>query len=587
MTDAPPPQPRTAMQELRGIPVSGGSGVGRALLYEEAPDVRAAAARPPRDLEGEVRRLHEAAERAGADLGALHDSLAASRDAVAQIFFAHRAMLTDFLPRLEVAIRAGSSAEHAVQTVIHAAAAKIARVEDPILSQRAKDVIDIGRRLHRALTGAPAATLPDDDADGPVIVLASDLSPSQAVQLRGRNVAAIALEQGGHTGHAAVIIKSLEIPCVMGVQGLIEASSPGQMVWVDGSSGQVVIEPDAAAMERAVDLGLRYDRLEASLLGESHLPAETIDGHRATLLANIEYPFDVEVGIERGAEGVGLYRTEFLYAGAGQLPTEEQHVAAYREALGRLAGAHLTIRTFDFGADKESPLGTSDPEPNPALGVRSLRWCFEHPDAFRVQLRAILRVAAEGDVRVMLPMVASLEELRRARRLLAEAAEELAREGVAHRADLAVGVMIEIPAAAVTADLLAREADFFSIGTNDLIQYDLAVDRMNPRLEPLFRPSHPSVLRLIERTLEAAAEAGIPVTMCGEMGGQSIYAVLLMGMGLRQFSLTPGYIPRVRRLLRGLTLLEARQLAGECLRAATADEVEALLRARVTPVGAG
>ena len=578
---------RSAMLELGGIAVSGGSGVGRAVLYEETPDVRAAAALPPQDVEAEVARLHAAAERAAEDLASLHESLAASRDAIAQIFSAHRAMLTDFLPQLEAAIREGWSAEHAVQTVIHAAAAKIARVRDPILSQRAKDIIDIGRRLNRALTGTSPGDLPSDQPDGPIVVVAGDLTPSEAVQLRNRNVAAIALEQGGHTGHAAVIIKSLQIPCVMGARGLLEAVSPGQMVWVDGSAGQVVVEPDASAMERAVELGLRYERLEASLLEETGLPAETVDGHRATLLANIEYPFDVEAGMERGAEGVGLYRTEFLYENGGTLPSEEEHLAAYREALERLDGGRLTIRTFDFGADKESPLAPDGREPNPALGVRSLRWCFEHPEAFRVQLRAILRVAAEGDVRVMFPMVASLEEVRRARGMLLEAAETLAAQGTPHERDLPVGIMIEIPAAATTADLLAREVDFFSIGTNDLIQYDLAVDRMNPRVEPLFRPTHPSVLRLLQQTINAAADAGIPVTMCGEMGGQSIYAVLLMGMGLREFSLTPGYIPRVRRLLRSLTLLEARRIARDALRLSSSRDVERLLRERVTPVGAG
>ncbi len=575
------------MLDLTGIPVSGGSGVGRALLYEESPDVRAAAAMPPKDVDAEVRRLHEAAEQASGDLGSLHDSLAASRDAIAQIFFAHRAMLTDFLPQLEATIREGASAEHAVQTVMHAAAAKISRVSDPVLSLRAKDVLDIGRRLSRALSGASGDGLPDDQPDGPVVVVARDLSPTQAVQLRGRNVAAIALEQGGHTGHAAVIIKSLEIPCVMGVRGLTEAASPGQMIWVEGSAGRVVIEPDAAAMERAVELGLRYERLEASLLEESDLPAETIDGHRATLLANIEYPFDVDAGMERGAEGVGLYRTEFLYQAGGTLPTEDEHLAAYRDALGRLDGGRLTIRTYDFGADKESPLAPAEPEPNPALGVRSLRWCFEHPDEFLLQLRAILRVAAEGDVRIMLPMVAGLEELRRAKALIDEAAAQLAAAGTNHEPRPPVGVMIEIPAAAVMADVLAREVDFFSVGTNDLIQYNLAVDRLNPRMEPFFRPTHPSLLRLLQTTIEGARAAGIPVSMCGEMGGQSIYAVLLLGMGLREFSLTPTYIPRVRRLLRSLTLIEARRIAADCLRLGTAGEIEARLRERVTPIGAG
>ncbi len=577
----------TAMLEFNGIPVSGGSGVGRALIYEETHDVRAAAALPPRDVEEEVATLERAVQLARNDLAALHESLAANKDAIAQIFTAHAAMLDDFLPLLSSTIRDGVSAEHAVQTVIHAAAARIARVKDPLLSQRSKDIVDIGRRLNRALRGmmpeAPAAAR----EDGPVVIVARDLSPSEAVQLRGRNVAAIVLEQGGHTSHTAVIIKSLEIPCVTGVRELTNVVTPGQMIWIDGSEGRVVVEPDAASMERAVELGQRYERLEARLLEESGLPAETIDGHRVILLSNIEYPLDVEAGIARGAEGVGLYRTEFLYESEGGLPDEEEQLATYRSTLERLKGGRLTIRTFDFGADKESPIAPDEPEPNPALGVRSLRWCFEHQEPFRMQLRALLRVAAEGDVRIMLPMIGSIEELRRAKAIMAEVAAELEAKGVRHEPHPPVGIMIEIPAAAVTADLLAREADFFSIGTNDLIQYDLAVDRMNPRVEPLFRPSHPSLLRLLQGTIQAAEAARIPVSMCGEMGGLTIYTILLLGLGLREFSLTPGYIPRVRRLLRGLTMLEARRLAAECLRMSSADEIEALLRARVTPIGAG
>jgi phosphotransferase system enzyme I (PtsI) len=251
-----------------------------------------------------------------------------------------------------------------------------------------------------------------------------------------------------------------------------------------------------------------------------------------------------------------------------------------------MRGGRLTVRTFDFGSDKDRPEGAAR-EPNPALGVRSLRWCFAHPAAFRVQLRALLRVAAEGDLRILFPMVGSLEELRRAKAMLAQVAEELAEAGIPHGAKPPVGVMIEIPGAALTADTLARECDFLSIGTNDLIQYDLAVDRLNPRVAPLFRPSHPSVLRMIALTLRAAAEVGRPVTMCGEMGGHSIYTALLLGMGVREFSLTPGYLPRARRLIRTLTLDRARALAARCLRLSTADEVERFLLERVAPVGAG
>jgi phosphotransferase system enzyme I (PtsI) len=576
------------MITLTGIPVVGGSRVGRAALHDEAPDAVLARPAVPDDLEAERRRLARALERATEELRRPRAS-AGTESVVSEIFRAHAVLLDGLVPQIEQAVASGKTAEHAVREVMQATATRFQEAASPVVRQRAADFLDLERRVLRALAGLSGEAAPASQANtlGPVVLIARDLTPSETAALEGRNVAAIALEEGGATSHAAVIAKSLGIPCVVGVEGVRSRVEPGDLVWVDGSRGTVVVEPDAEALAAARGFGERYERLEASLLAESGLPAETIDGHRAVLLANIEFPLDVEAGMARGAEGVGLYRTEFLYeGGGGAVPGEEEHVAAYRSTLARLGGGRLTVRTFDFGSDKDRPGGGAR-EPNPALGVRSLRWCFQHPDPFRTQLRALLRVAAEGDVRIMLPMVGSIEELRRAKEMIRRAAAELAEQGIPHRPDPPIGIMIEIPGAALTADLLAPEVDFFSIGTNDLIQYDLAVDRLNPRVAPLFRPSHPSMLRLIQSTIDAAVHAGKTVTMCGEMGGHSVYTVLLFGMGLREFSLTPGYIPRARRLLRGLTLRDARNVAARCLRLATATEVEAVLLERVTPVGAG
>jgi phosphotransferase system enzyme I (PtsI) len=391
------------------------------------------------------------------------------------------------------------------------------------------------------------------------------------------------LEHGGATSHTAIIAKALGIPCVVGVANALASIPPGVDVWVDGSTGSVVVEPDARTLAAAWESARTFEAGERSLLAESHLSTETLDGHAAVLLGNIEFPIEVKAAMDRGAAGVGLYRTEFLFDPARPMPDEAEHVAAYREALSRVGSGRLTIRTFDFGADKATP-GAVGEEANPALGRRSLRWCFAHPDAFRPQLRALQRVAAEGDVRVMLPMVGTPEDVRRVRALLAETARELAREGVPHDPSVRVGAMIEIPAAAATADILAREVDFFSIGTNDLVQYGLAVDRTNERVAPLFRPSHPGVLRWIRDVVAAARGRGIPVTMCGEMGSEPTYAVLLLGLGVREFSLTPSAIPRVRRLLRSLTLARARSISSRCLTLTTADEVDAFLhRALATP----
>jgi phosphotransferase system enzyme I (PtsI) len=574
----------STMIELGGIPVAGGSRVGRAALYEESPGTVIPLV-PSGRPEAELERLAMALAVAADGLAHLRDSLGGD-SSIGEIFGVHAHMLEDLRPEIEALIGTGSTAEHAVSRVMHQKAERFASSDNPALQNHRRDIEDLERRVLRALAGVLSDTVPPDDGDGPRVVVARELTPSETAALQGQHVVGLAIEGGGATSHTAVIAKSLGIPCVVGVVGLTKQVAAGDTVWVDGTRGVVVVNPDPDMVRQARSLGDRYERLEAVLLRESHLPAETLDGHRAVLLANVEYPMDVAAGLERGVSGVGLYRTEFLYDPRTGLPSEEEQVEAYRSTLERLDGGRLTVRTFDFGADKEMPRA-GPPQPNPAMGLRSLRWCFANPDLFLAQLRALLRVAALGDVRIMLPMVGSIEEVRRAKAMIRQAARELESEGIEHRPDPPVGIMIEIPAAAVIADLLAREVDFFSIGTNDLIQYDLAVDRVNPLVAGLFRPSHPSVLRLLRGVLAAAAEASIPASMCGEMGGHSIYTALLLGMGVREFSLTPGYVPRVRRLLRGLTLRRARSIAAQCLRLRTAEEVEAHLHARVTPVGTG
>ena len=564
------------MRRLQGIPVSGGSRIGRAVHHEAVPF--AATSRrsvAPDEVASELERLSTAQREADRGLVEAQKALVVDPK-VGSIFEVHRMLLEAVTPEIADAVRAGTSAEHAVETVLRRHANRLAQLADPVFAERRQDVLDVERRLLRALAGSPAPRVPEGDGRSPVVVVAEDLTPSETAALAGGRVVGLVLEHGGPTSHTAIIAKALGFPCVVGVRGVVGAVAPGTEVWVDGAAGVVVVDPDSVSRAEAERRGVAYEAHERALLEESHLPAETLDGHAVTLLANIEFPLEVGAAAERGAAGIGLFRTEFLFDPARPVPDEEEHLAAYRAALERVRPGRLTIRTFDFGADKATPGGATD-ERNPALGVRSLRWCFAHPDTFRAQLRALLRVAAEGDVRIMLPMVASLDDVRRARAMLAEASASLLREGVPHRPDPPVGAMIEVPAAAVVADVLAAEVDFFSIGTNDLIQYALALDRTNEHVAPLFRPSHPSVLRLITQTVRAAAGRGIPVTMCGEMGGEAVYTVLLLGMGLRELSLTPAVIPRVRRLIRGLTLARARAIAARSLRFATADEVDTYL----------
>jgi phosphotransferase system enzyme I (PtsI) len=561
------------VKKYRGIPVAPGSRIGRAAHLEEVPFAVERRPVAPEDVPREVERLRAAVAHAAAGLEESRRAVAADPGA-ASVFDVHRMMLEAVEGDIVKAVEQGEGAEHATATVLRGHANRFAARADPLLAERRQDVLDLEKRLLRALAGAPSGpTLPA--GRGPTVVVAEDLTPAETAGLGALQVVGLVLEHGGPTSHTAILAKSLGLPCVMGVSGIVAAVSPGALVWVDGDSGTVVVEPDAAAKEEARRAAERHEARERGFLRESDLPAETLDGHAVTLLANVELPVEVEAAAARGAEGIGLFRTEFLYDPSRGVPAEEEHLAVYRAALGRIPGGRLTIRTFDFGGDKVAP-GAAH-EANPALGVRSLRWCFAHEEAFVPQLRACLRVAAEGDVRVMLPMVGSLDDVRRARSLLAAAADALAREGVRHRPDPPVGAMIEVPAAAVTADLLAREVDFFSLGTNDLMQYGLAVDRTNENVADLFRPSHPSVLRLVRDVLAAAQAQGRPVTMCGEMGGDPAYAVLLLGLGLRELSLTPASIPRIRRLVRTLTIERARAVAARCLRLATPDEVDAYL----------
>ncbi len=564
-------------RRLQGIAVSGGSRIGRAVHHEAVPFSVDRRTCQPEEVPSELLRLERASLEALAGLEESQRALSIDPQ-VGSIFEVHRILLQAVRGELDEAVRRGASAEHAVASVLRRYANRLAELSDPLFAERRQDVIDVERRLLRALAGRPAPTaVPAGAAGGrEVVVVAEDMTPSEAAALAGGPVAGLLLEHGGPTSHTAIIAKALGFPCVVGVPGLVSAIAPGAEVWLDGSTGAVVVDPDPATRAEAVRRAASYEAIERGLLEESHLPAETLDGHAVTLLANIEFPLEVDAAVRRGAQGIGLYRTEFLFDPRRPVPDEEEHLAAYRDALARVKPGRLTIRTFDFGSDKATPGGASA-EPNPALGSRSLRWCLAHPDVFRPQLRALLRVAAEGDVRIMLPMVGAPEDLRRARALLGEASTSLAREGLRHDPRVRVGAMVEIPAAAVTADLLAREADFFSIGTNDLIQYSLAVDRTNEQVASLFRPSHPSILRLVRDTVAAARARTLPVTMCGEMGGEAQYTVLLLGLGLREFSLTPAVLPRVRRLIRSLTLAQARSVAARCLRLSTADEVDAFL----------
>jgi phosphotransferase system enzyme I (PtsI) len=426
----------------------------------------------------------------------------------------------------------------------------------------------------------------------PSVLLAPDLSPSETAGLDPKLVLGFATEAGGRASHTAIVAEALEIPAVVGIGRFLDQARDAREVIIDGDEGLVVLDPDPATMQRyrqaAAD---RVARLE-SLAGLATLPAVTLDGVSVSLLGNIEFPSEVAACLERGAVGVGLFRTEFLYLNGATPPSEDEQFEVYAAVVKSLGGRPATIRTLDLGADKlaayRAPL---HPEANPVLGLRSIRLLLRDPELFRTQLRAILRASAFGDVRVLFPLVSTLAEYRQARAILNAVAAGLSAEGHAVRPNLPVGIMVEVPAAAVMADQLAKEVDFFSIGTNDLVQYTLAVDRANQDVAELYSPADPAVLRLIEMVVEAAVQRGIEVSVCGTMGGEPLYTMLLLGLGLRQLSMPAHQLPEVKRVIRGVRLDQLQALSKRALREDSSQSIVSLLqdslREALPEVGSG
>jgi phosphotransferase system enzyme I (PtsI) len=565
------------MRRYQGIPVSPGVAFGPVFWLRRAdamPFQRTIAAA---DAEDEVGRFHAALEAARRELDGLVGESGLS-DAVGSIAAGHREFLRDptLLGEIDAAIRNGrSAADYAVAVVFRRWIEKFRAMRDDFFRQRYVDLVDIERRVLRQLRDEEAIERPTPDR--PAILLAQDLTPSEAIDLDRKSFLAFATEGGGATSHTAIIAKSLGIPAICGL-GPLSDVAPGALIVVDGGTGRLIVDPDARTAERYRERQDRVVRRSRILKRQAELPAETPDGWPASVHANIEFPIEVDQAVKNGADGIGLYRTEFLYAARHALPDEEAHLEAYREALERLKGRPLTVRTFDFGADKfADELGLAR-EPNPFLGCRSIRYSFARPELFRTQLRAILRASVQGPLSLMFPMIGSVTEMRRAKSILAQVQEELRRERIPFDPNIAAGAMIEIPSAAVACDLLAAEADFFSIGTNDLTQYTLAVDRTNDRVAALFRPSNPAILRLLRTVVDESERRGIVVTMCGEMAAERAYTLLLLGLGIRSFSVAPSAVPDVKRVIRGVTRRRAAEVVAGALALATPEDVDAYLQ---------
>ncbi|TLM68980.1 MAG: phosphoenolpyruvate--protein phosphotransferase [Deltaproteobacteria bacterium] len=451
-------------------------------------------------------------------------------------------------------------------------------ISDEYLRERRSDIDSVGDRLMRNLLGEVRENL--EALSGQAIIVAHDLSPADTMQLDRGKVVGFVTDVGGRTSHTAILARSLVIPAVVGLENVTTQVASGAPMIIDGTTGTVILNPSPETFRDYLARKQRYDYLERELLVYQTLPAETEDGHVVALRGNVELPADIATARSHGVEGIGLFRTEFLFMAASEPPSEEEQYLAYRTAAEAMAPHPVTIRTLDVGGDKFVPELNLLDEANPVMGLRAVRFSLKEGVLFRTQLRAILRAAAHGNVRVMFPMISGVAEIRACRNLLEKVRQELAAEGVP-TGPLAVGIMVETPAAVLIADIMAREVDFFSVGTNDLIQYCLAIDRGNEHVAYLYEPLHPAVLRALQRVCSAARDAGIEVSICGEMAGEQLYSLVLIGLGFSELSMNPASIPRVKRLMRQATLDSARRLVERLLTLPTAAEVVAELEAEM------
>ena len=567
------------MLKLQGIAVSPGVTIGEALVLDSE------GFRIPRRfversaVDTELERLKNAVAETAREIERNRDAIRAELgEQYAAIFDAHLAMLHDerLQGELTSAVRDRNWwPEYAVSRTLRRYA-KVFQNLDNHISQRAHDIYDIEKSLLRNLLGQRRETLAA--ISQPVIVLAHNLTPSETANLDRQFVKGFATELGGPGSHTAIVAEGLEIPAVVGLGPFLADVSGGEPVILDGNQGVVILQPDEETIAR-YKLELEAARTAAARLDTLRdVPAETTDGVRIQLTGNIEFPSEAEQCLSRGCDGIGLYRTEFLYLTSRQEPTEEDHFAAYSAVVRSMQGKPVVIRTLDLGADKMLTERTPEEERNPCLGLRSIRLSLRQLPMFRTQLRAILRASALGDVRVLFPLVSTIVELRQARLVLADVMEDLAEHGIAFNPKMPVGMMVETPAAVMMLDAFIKEVDFVSIGTNDLIQYTLAVDRGNKEVADLYNACDPAVLRLLSRSLDVAREAGVPANVCGQMSGSVMYTQLLLGLGLRQLSVPPSAIPEVKQACRSVSVADCREIAARALQMDSAREVKAFLR---------
>ncbi|NNU95307.1 phosphoenolpyruvate--protein phosphotransferase [Anoxybacillus sp. EFIL] len=561
------------MKKLQGIAASNGIAIAKAYRLEH-PDLTVEKQTIENPAE-QVSRFQQALAKAKEELKAIQaHALKELGEDKAAIFSAHLLVLSD--PELVQAVeqkieQERVNAEFALHDVASMFIAMFEAMDNEYMKERAADIRDVTKRVLAHLLGVTISN--PSMVTEEVVVIAEDLTPSDTAQLNRKYVKGFTTDIGGRTSHSAIMARSMEIPAVVGTKEATATIQNGDIVIIDGLDGEVIVNPTGEIIAQYEQKRAAFAAQKAEWAKLVHEQTTTKDGHHVELAANIGTPNDVEGVLANGAEGIGLYRTEFLYMGRNELPTEEEQFEAYKTVLEKMEGKPVVVRTLDIGGDKELPYLDLPKEMNPFLGFRAIRLCLDMQQMFRTQLRALLRASVYGNLKVMFPMIATLDEFRQAKAILLEEKEKLVAEGVPVSDEIEVGMMVEIPAAAVLADQFAKEVDFFSIGTNDLIQYTMASDRMNERVSYLYQPYNPAILRLIYNVIEAAHKEGKWVGMCGEMAGEQLAVPILLAFGLDEFSMSATSILRVRSQLKKLSKQEAEQVKNHILSLATADEV--------------
>ncbi|MFW6197665.1 MAG: phosphoenolpyruvate--protein phosphotransferase, partial [Myxococcota bacterium] len=562
---------------FRGIPASGGVGVGGVVLLDQRGPMFRRHHVSQGGVAAEVARLRQAITASRKEIEEVRESLPQEHQAeYGLILDAHLMMHRDELV-VDMAVRTiesdGINAEWALRRTVDGLRSQLRLAGSDYFRERADDVEHVAQHILRHLTGTADVVTP---IHGPSVVIGRDLSPADAARLLGSEVQGVVTLYGSATSHTAILARTLEIPAVVGVAGLLQLVAAGDTAIVDGLHGDVIIHPSVSEAQQARDRGERYRQFTSRLRAMRDAPCATVDGEEVTLLANVELPAEAALAANEGAAGIGLYRTEFLYLDRPELPSEEEQLQVYTDVIHVMGERPVVFRTFDLGADKLPSKDRVPLSPNPALGLRALRLSLSRPDLLSAQVRAILRASVEGTVELMFPLVTTIGELRRAKSLVAQCADELDREGLPHR-PVKIGVMIEVPSAALMADALAAECDFFSVGTNDLVQYALALDRGNPDVAHQAQSLDPAVLKLLNAAARAARARGIPFAMCGDMAADPVALPVVLGLGYRRLSVPIAFFGLAREIVRRLDAREAHEAAEEALDLTSAADVRDMI----------